>query len=73
LYTNSINSLSIDVEKFIVNEDVNLLKNNKFTHIIMLKTCADFAKYDSILKHLEDKNLIKKDFSTIDISIYKIQ
>jgi len=73
LYTNSSSSESKDVENFIDNQNIDLLKKNKFTHIIMLKTCWDFSKYSSILEEQTKKSLLKKEHNSPKISIYKIQ
>lgn len=73
LYTNSSNIESKDIESFLSNKDINLLKNHQITHIIMLETCADFKTYKDKLNELEKKSKIKKIFRWTKISIYKIQ
>lgn len=73
LYTNSSNIESKDIEKFLSNKDINLLKKHKITHIIMLETCADFKNYKEKLNKLEKKNIIKKLQNNKRITLYKIK
>lgn len=72
LYTNSTNKRSQEIEEFIENQDITLLKKNEITHIMLFKKCADYKKIEEILEKLLKETKIKKLNNTENIDLYEI-
>ncbi len=72
LYTNSTNKRSQEIEEFIENQDITLLKKNDITHIVLFKKCADYKKIEEILEKLLKEAKIKKLNNTENIDLYEI-
>lgn len=70
IYTNNDNPQSKDIESFLKDYNkIDYLKRNWITHIINLKTCADFSNY-SFLRWM---NSIENVYSSSKIDLFKIK
>lgn len=68
IYTNFDNPLSRDVEKFLNSQDLGYLEKQWITHIINLKTCADFWNYE----YLSSIARFDKIYESKEVDIYRI-
>jgi len=69
LYSNSNNSRTKQIEKFLKTKDFNILKKLKIDTIYFTDYCADFTKY----RFLDKSKNLEKIFNSKFIKIYKIK
>lgn len=69
LYSNSNSKQSKDIELFLKNKNINLLKKYNINNIILLDKCADFPSYSFLEKN---KNL-EKIYNSTYLKSYKIK
>ncbi|NDK09535.1 hypothetical protein GW846_02045 [Candidatus Gracilibacteria bacterium] len=70
LYSNSVASQSIDINKFVNNKDINLLIKNRIEYVLFNSSCADWRKYMFLE---EDTVHYEKLFDSEHIKIYKVK
>lgn len=73
LYSNSDSTRSRDVEAFLLNWDISLLRSHGFTHIFLMRSCASSSQMEDILRNAELSWYLISEKSDEFYIFYKIQ